>query len=865
MRHVTRWLRALFLHRRLEQEMQEEMRQHVESATERMMARGLSRDEARRAALREFGNEHYLQEEARDARGARWVEALTPDAKLALRMLAKNWRLTVVGGLGMAVAITIAIGFFTFMRFYYSDAPVEEGDRVVTVEYVRGDFNHSTLFDYQIWKDELESIQSLAAYRSVGTRQLEGSIAAAGPIEVAEMTGSGFRVARVPPLLGRWLLESDEVEGAAPVAVIGYREWNERLGADPTVVGREVRLDGIPHTVVGVMPDGFRLPVNHGFWVPMATGTPVTSPEGGALIHVFGRLASGVDAAAAEAEAGAIGDRMIVEYPQVYDGLTAVVRPYIRHVFDVQAYPAWSIWLMQVFAALILVAVSVNVAVLFYARTALRSPEITVRMALGASRSRIVMQLFLEALALTALAALIGALIAHISYRQFMSLADIRERFPYWLIGGLPPATTLYAAGLAAFAALVVGVLPALQATGGRLQSTLREMGGGTGMRMGRNWTLLICAQVAAAVGVLPAVVGIAWNYTPPRTPAFPASELVTFRLPPQSFLAGPAEYGSLQAELFGRVESIPGVVGAAFSSFASDVRIATESPTGVIESSRAGSQGVDVHYFDVRGVPLVAGRTFTRDDAVGGANAVIVNRAFVDEFFAGGSALGQRFREAAAAPAEDDAESVEWFVVVGVVENMFRPSEGPVTYHPIELGAAPLVFSARARGNGAATIVPRVREIAAEVAPGAAVEAKVLSASYEEDPNALRLLLLMVGLSTFSVLLLSAAGVSAMMSFAVTQRRREIGIRTALGAPRGRVFASIFSRSARQLGLGLLIGAAGAGLVDRLAGGELLRGEATPIIAFVATIMLCAGLLATVGPARRALRIQPMEALREE
>jgi hypothetical protein len=417
-----RWLRSLVLHRRLERDMREEMRQHLERATERLMARGLSREEARRAALQEFGNVDYLQEQARDVRGTRWLGALSPDAKLALRMLVKNPLLSVVGGLGMAVAIAIATGLFTFMRFYYSDAPVEDGDRVVTVEYVRGDENHSTLFDYQVWKEELESIEDLAAFRTVEGRRLESPISASAPADVAEMTASGFRVARVPPLLGRPLLDSDEVEGAAPVVVIGYREWHERFAADPSVVGSQVRLDGIPHTVVGVMPEGFRLPVNHGVWTPMATGTPVAGPEGGARIHVFGRLAPGVEAAAAEAEAAAIGERMIAEHPQVYERLTPVVRPYIRHLFDVQTYPAWAIWLMQLFGALILVAIAVNVAVLFYARTAIRRAEITVRTALGASRSRIVTQLFLEALALTAVAAVLGVLIAQIGYRQLVLL-----------------------------------------------------------------------------------------------------------------------------------------------------------------------------------------------------------------------------------------------------------------------------------------------------------------------------------------------------------------------------------------------------------------------------------------------------------
>lgn len=799
------------------------------------------------------------------------------DVKLALRMLVKSPLLSVVGGFGMAFAIAIATGFFAFMAFYYSDAPVEDGDRVVTVEYIDGDHDHSTLFDYQLWKDDLESIKDLGAYRTV-SRDLESPIVGSGPVEVAEMTASAFRVARVPPLLGRPLLDSDQVEGAPPVVVIGHREWHQWFEADSAVVGRDVRLDGTVHTVVGVMPEGFRLPVNHGFWTPLVTGTRLGPAEGG-RIHVFGRLAPGVEAAAAQAEAAVIGEQMIAKYPQTYERFEAIVRPYIRHVFDVQQYPAWAIWLMQLFAGLILMAVAVNVAVLFYARTALRRHEITVRTALGASRSRIVTQLFVEALALSAVAAALGLLIAQVGFRQLTLVADVRDGFPYWLLGGLPPETIFYAAGLAALAAFVVGVLPALQATGRHLQSTLREMGGGTGLRMGRTWTVLICVQVAVAVAVLPAVVGIAWSYTPPPTPTFPTSEILSFQLRPLSPLGGAldsgeqgphADYGSLQAELLRRVEALPEVRAITFTSGTSLVRIELEDPTTESESSSSAIQSnrVDIEYFGTFGVPLLAGRTFDRDDAIEGATPVIVNRAFVDGYLRGGGALGRRFREASAVRSEA-IESGPWFEVVGVVEDMLRPSRGrrpsPQTYHAIALGSEPLNLAARTRGIGAASIAPRVREIAAEIAPGLDLWERLLDLFYDRDPAELRVLLLVVGLVTLSVLLLSAAGISAMMSFAVTQRQREVAIRAALGASRRQVISSIFSGSTRQLGIGLLIGAAGAALLDRLTGGAMLRGEMATLLVLVAAIMLLSGLLATLGPARRALRIQPMEALREE
>ena len=400
----------------------------------------------------------------------------------------------------------------------------------------------------------------------------------------------------------------------------------------------------LPVAIVGVMPKGFRLPVNDGLWAPLVTAGPRSGPAERSLIRVFGRLAPGLEATAAEAELAVIGERMIAEYPQFYERPQALVAPYVRHLIGV---PAWYIWLAQLFAALILTAVAVNVGVLFYARTALRRGEITVRTALGASRSRIVTQLFLEALALSAVAAALGLLIAQVGFRQLTLVRDFADGLPYWFFGGLPPETIAYAAGLAVFAALVVGVLPALQATGRHLESTLREMGGGTGLRMGRTWTVLICVQVAVAVGVLPAVVAIAWNYSPPPTATFPASEILSFTLRPQppplgnaadSVEAGPdAAYGVLQAELLRRVEAIPEVSGVTFASavpgrMLGAVRIEVEGPTSASELT-SRTYRVDVEYFGVFGASLLAGRTFVRADAVDGATAAVVNRAFVDEY----------------------------------------------------------------------------------------------------------------------------------------------------------------------------------------------------------------------------------------
>jgi putative ABC transport system permease protein len=634
--------------------------------------------------------------------------------------------------------------------------------------------------------------------------------------------------------------------------------------------------------VVGVMPEGFRFPINHGFWTALPTGPSLYGPGEGPKIFVLGRLSPGLSQAAAQAELAALGERTAAELPAVYEHLRPTILRYVHSLLDVQQYPGWFVWAMQLFGILILTVVAVNVAVLVYARTASRWGEIAVRTALGAGRRRIVIQLFVEALALSLLAAALGLLIAQFGYRQIFAMSDTRF-LPYWIGDrGLSAAAIPYAVGLAVLAALLVGVMPALRATGSQLQSTLRQLGGGTEMRMGSTWTVLIVAQVAIAVAVLPVVLGLAVEtiWKPRPAPTFPAEEILTFRLDRGQDEFSPlrpeldAYFANQQAELMRRVEAEPGVAGVTYAlnlplsgepvRVESDQEVATSDPTPVLVTS------VDLEYFDVLGVPLLAGRRFEPGDLTDGAAAVLVNRTFVQRFLAGGDALGRRVRKMPGI-GRDVGENGPGYEIVGVVGDLYeykgRPElRQPAMYQPIAPGPEPLSIAVRTRGTTPADLAPRVREIAQEVAPDWQLSASPMDALYSgPDQDARRFLALVVGLMTLSVLLLSAAGISALMSFAVTRRRREIGIRAALGAPHGRILTSIFSRSLRQLAHGLVLGVAAAGVLDRLTGGALLGGRAAILLPLVAAMMVLAGLLATMGPARRTLRIHPIEAFKAE
>src|SRR5688572_10140777 len=313
------------------------------------------------------------------------------DVKLGLRMLVKHPALTVVGGLGMAVAIAISVGFFSFMLAYgWPELPLEEGDRVVALENRDIAINNEdrrALHDFFTWREELRSVQDLAAFRTVERNLITGD----GPPElvfVAEMSAAGFRVARVPPLLGRHLIEADERADATPVVVIGYDVWQNRFAADRGIIGRTLRLGGTVRTIVGVMPEGFAFPENHRIWTPPRVNPTAVAPRQGPEIFMFGRLAPGITMAQAQSELDGLGARAAAAFPETHAQLRPMVMPYTHSLTDIQGMTRWALAQMQLMTNLLLLVVALNVAVLIYARTATRHGEVAVSRAMGAGRTR---------------------------------------------------------------------------------------------------------------------------------------------------------------------------------------------------------------------------------------------------------------------------------------------------------------------------------------------------------------------------------------------------------------------------------------------------------------------------------------------
>jgi predicted permease len=817
------------------------------------------------------------------------------DVKLGIRMLVRHPGLTVVGGLAMAFAIWVgAVTFEVVDQIVRPSLPLDEGDRIVGIQNRDAGTTRTSLpflEDFVTWRADLTSIRELGAFRSVSRNLILGE-EGSEPALVAELSAAGFRVARVPPLLGRTLTDADEEPDATPVVVIGYDVWQTRFAGDPGVVGRRVGVGSVTRTVIGVMPEDFAFPLHHGVWIPLARGPVDLQPGEGGRVAVFGRLSPGVSRAEAQAELDLSGSRRAASHPEVLGRNRPRVLPYARSVWPLPDLGPIGLLAANVFMVMLLVLVCGNVALLMFARVTTRQSEIAVRCALGASRARIVWQLFVEASVLGGVAAVAGLVAAGFGLQWFvaMSEADSGGQVPFWIRAHISAATVLYVSGLALLGAAIAGVGPALKVTGRQVGSRLRQAASGAGgMRLSGVWTVVIVAQVAVTVA-FPATAFFFQRYVA-RVQSldlgFAAEEYLSVHLEVDGAAgAGGEEAASARSpsatrlaavrqELAERLAGEAGVIGIAFADrLPGDVhprrRVELEEtgpPSGEeVPLHRAAVASVDVGFFDVLEAPVRAGRGFDAGDHGANPGVAMVNEAFVEEILSGRNPIGRRVRYVV--PAGEPAEA--WLEIVGVVDNLgmiggaFDLGHEPGIYHPLARDAYAADVVIHAAGDPE-LLVGRLRTVAATVDPALRLHDirrldRISESMWRESEFLYRLL---TGVSTVA-LLLSLTGIYSVMSFTVSRRTREIGVRVALGSDRRRIVVAIFRRPLVQVLAGIGVGAVLVSLVARGLTGSLSAGEIF-LVALYSTLMLAVCMLACIVPTRRALGIEPNDALRAE
>ena len=807
--------------------------------------------------------------------------AMLHDYKLGLRMLVKYPGLTIAGGLALAIAIGIGAGWYDVMGdFMRPSIPLPEGDRIVEIEMrnLGGGDERRILHDFSVWQRDAGSLVELGVYRSVERNLVRGD-ARAEPITIAEITPSAFQLVRVPPLVGRPLLDVDAHPGATPVVVLGYDVWRQQFGARTDVIGSMVQLGRTTTTIVGVMPAGFAFPINHRFWVPLPLQPAGYAPLGGSAVRVFARLAPGATQAEANAELTALAQRLANDSPQTHERLRPRVLAYGgESPGDVTVF---EFVIRHLPTLLVLTVACINVGTLIYARTATREAEIATRYALGAGRSRIVSQLFVEALVLASISAAIGLVAADTAVKWGMRLFYSGQEGgpPFWFNPGLKPTTILYAAILTVVGAALLGVLPALKATAAHVHTQLQAIGArGSTLQFGKVWTAAMIAQVALTVILLPPAYGISEEAVRDRRirDRFPTENYVAIRLEldRDATARQPTGARTLQdsyAELERRIAQEPGVRAVTFGDRLPGMGPRVETAEAEVSAGTAPVfianlwiASVGPRYFETFDVPLIAGRDFHDGDRNAESRVVLVNEAFSRQYFGGASPVGRRVRYV----DSDSATAQPWFEIVGMVRDIgMTPTddgEAPYMYTPAAAAStSPIVVGVRVEGDRAA-FAARVRPIAANLDAGLRLdEVRGLDdIVWSVDVPMMAGAGAIVSVVTLA-LCLSSAGIFALMSVSVARRTREIGLRTALGASRGRLIWGVFTRALILVGSGIAAGNAVLILFVSLSD-EIAVIDVADGLLQTSLVMLTVGLLACVVPARRALRIQPIDALKE-
>ncbi len=789
-------------------------------------------------------------------------------------MLRRYPGLTLVGGLAMAFAIFVGSALFEFINQTLPDRtlPIPRGEQVVGLRLWNRDANRPhppELEDVRHWSTHLTTVELTGGF-ATGTRTIATSTGATSQVQAALMSPSGFEIAGVRPQVGRVFTEEDVQPGAAPVAVIGASTWRTLFDGRPDVTGQLITVGDAVATVIGVMPDGFKFPVNHGFWMPLnPRGPPVAGLRG------FGRLADGVSIEQAEAELVSLG-RGVTSPAADAPTLRPTIQWYRESMFDVPVTVLLVTMVQQLnlFAALFLLLVAANVALLMFARAAARERELVVRSALGASRRRIVVQFLVEALTLFGVAAVLGLVAAGPGLawieRQIAVMGGGTS--PFWFSPTVSLETIVYAVALTIVAALAAGGLPALRATRQLGTSRLQEATAGAGrLRLGGIWTVVIVIQVTATV-VFTAGTGLMWRQAH-RSGAvdatFRASEYIAITLETDATLPGAERLERMES----LVESLSREPGVAAATVAQRLPLMTHGSQVVEVEGRTTHEvsmpQVGHGFFKTFGSPVIAGRDFSAGDQRAPANTAIVDAAFVAEALGGDSALGRRLR---LVDPGGQTPPGDWLTIVGVAPTLQTHRTGalvldnqlrPFVYRPFDATDPPRIVTVAVHVPTAiATSQGHLRLATTRAAAGLTVlDVQPLDQVVSTEAAFWQLWARLLLMISVVALVLALAGIYAVMSFTVTRRTREIGIRMALGARGGRVALEVLRHPLRQVGVGLT---AGCSVVLSLF--VWVRGNITPtelalLTAFGLTLAgVC--LLACLGPAHRAISVHPSRSL---
>ncbi len=879
---MTSWSRrllALFGKGWTDAEMNKEMEQHLERLAERYLSSGLSPEEARHAAQREFGGLEQVKEEARRERILVWPAEFLQDIRFAWRTLAKSPGFTIVAVTALALGIGANTAIFSVVNpILLRPLPFKDPSQLVMIwedaTHLGFPKNTSSPANFLDWQRQNSVFAGMAAmaprsFNLTGSGEPER-------LDGRRVSANLFQLLGIHPKIGRAFRPEEDVPGTR-VVILSEGLWQRRCGADPQIIGHTINLNGQSYTVVGVMPAAMRLPEmtdwHEQLWVPMAFPSDEAASRGNHYLEVIARLKTGVTLQQAQAEMKTIAARLAQQYPEDNLRIGAAVNP-LHEEFVGEIRPALLVLLGAV--AFVLLIACANVANLLLARAAVRQKEIALRLALGATRSRLVRQFLTESLLLAGAGCVVGLLLAVLGLDLLKKFIPVSIALAQGI--AIDGKVLAFTALVGTLTGLVFGLAPAAQASRFNLNENLKEGGrdASASDRGNRLRNLLVIGEIAVSCLLLIGAGLLINSFIRLRhlDPGFNSDHLLTAKVAlSETKYPTKEKRAAFFQEVVRRVQPLPGVQSVGVGNNLPFTYDGDSMPIGVEGlPDPPPDQRPDVvlrvvgpGYFRTMQIPLVKGRDFTEDDRDDEARVVVISEKTAARYWPGQDPIGKRIKPGSL------SEDNPWRTVVGVVKDVRQndfvaPAKPQMywSYHQvrdfppnalvIRTNVAPLSLSAPVRD--AIWSVDKDQPVS---------EIRAMSEIVSQAVARQRFSMLLLGLFAGLALLLAAVGIYGVMSYSVTQRRREIGIRMALGAQKSDVLGMILRQGLRLTVIGVAIGIAGALGLTRLMASLLFGVSATDPATFAAiTIILAAvALLASYIPALRSMKVDPVIALR--
>jgi putative ABC transport system permease protein len=873
----------------------EELSQHLDLRYQELLDSGTPDLEARRLAIEELREPEVLAQQMRTLRQARVPPPITvgathgslianlwQDVRHAARVFRQQPSFAVTAVLTLALGIGVNNTVFTFVNaVLIRGLPFDEPDRIVSLgtRDARDRDGGVSFKDYEDWRRSARSFAGLAAF---GNTVMNISDAGRTPERYSGpyISANAFALIGQQPLLGRDFTADDDRPGAEPVVILGHGVWRTRYGSDPSIVGRTIKVNEVLSTVVGVMPEGFKFPVNADLWVPIALSPNLAEVKRDVrYFQAFGRLAPRVTVAQAGAELEAIAATLAHDYPDTNKDVRATVMTFNER-YNGGALRLVLLTLMGAVGFVLLIACA-NVANLLLARSAQRAREVSVRVSLGATRSRIVQQLLVESVLLALISGVLGLALSLGGIRLF-AIAFEGIGAPYWIQFTLDRRVFAFLSLVALGTAFLFGLAPALHLSKTDVNEVLKDGGrsGGGALRTQRWSGALVVAELALTLVLLAGAGFMMRSFVAlyRMDLGIDTSQLVTMRLAlANEKYPTPERKAAFYDRIDERLAALPGVKSAT---------IATSVPLGggpsrqldIEAQPRTAGEGapevtmvlVGPRYFETIGLPLMRGRPLISTDGAPGHEAVVVNQRFVAMHAKGEDPLGLRIRLIDA--SSSDAPPA-YATIVGIVPSLrqrdvHQAEPDPVVYVPFR--AEPTWFMSlvvRTEGRAADATALIREQVQAVDADMPLFDVRTMDDMLAQQRWPFRVFGTMFAIFALIALILAAVGLYAVTAYAVTQRVQEIGVRMALGARSGQVVWLILRRVLVQLTIGLVLGIAGAVGVGRVLGSLLVQTSSTDPVTLtgISIVLLGASIVACIRPAYRATRLDPVAALRSD